>query len=89
MDAREAFFGANDPHIYGQYDPLELAELVDGTRPLGAPADSRGLTQVRIFAANPSPSRGPRTYPAQRKQESYWKKQIVKVVSRSLRYADT
>lgn len=73
MGARQAFgTGQGDPHIVGQFNPLELARLIARRHPNYSGANLRQLVQVSIYRGLPSGSRSPTGYAAARRQVSRW-----------------
>ncbi len=83
--ARAAFHNhAVDPHYFGQFHPVLLAEHLAGDA-----GEARTLQEVRIYRGLPSSSRDGKGYGAARRQISAWQKDPrVTVVSRPIRYPD-
>lgn len=83
--ARSAFHNHTvDPHYFGQFDPVLLAEHLAGDA-----REARVLQEVRIYRGLPSSSRDPKGYGASRRQISAWEKDPrVTVLSRPIRYPD-
>ena len=48
---RSAFFRPTDSHVYGQFKPVELGQLICSRPP---PNVTRSLHQVRIYTGRPS-----------------------------------
>lgn len=82
--ARESFFGEDEPHRYGQFHPVQLAQLI---APRGGPASERCLPEhIRIYTGRPDAAKEPRTYGAHRKQCAAWEHWGAAVIWRALRY---
>ena len=73
MGARQAFgVGQGDPHVVGQFDPLELARLIARRHPNHAGAKLRQLVRVSIYRGLPDASKSPTGYAAARRQVARW-----------------
>ena len=73
MGARQAFgTGPDDPHVVGQFNPLELARLVVRRQPNYSGAKLRRLSQVSIYRGLPGASQNPTGYAAARRQVARW-----------------
>lgn len=83
--ARRAFFSKDDPHYYGQINPIELGQLVCAQ---SSPVHKRNLYQVRVYTGVPEATKEPKTYSAHIKQRAAWENAGVEVISRTLRYPD-
>lgn len=92
IDYQNAYRGARrayhdhliDPHYYGQFDPVQLAQHLTSDS-----SDPRQLVGVRIYRGIPSSARDPKGYGAARKQIAAWQKSpLVTVVARPIRYPD-
>lgn len=84
--ARRAFFGHEDSHVCGQFDPIKLGELI-ASRP--SPKSTTTLQQVRMYTGRPESTKEPRTYAAHMKQCSSWERAGAIVIARALRYPAT
>lgn len=82
--ARAAFEGANVLSSRGQIDPFKLGHLICERR---QPGGQRELCDVRVYIGQPSSSKDPRGYGAQRRQISRWEASSVQVFPRPLRYS--
>ncbi len=83
--ARRAFFSPSDSHLYGQFKPMELANLICSSSPPGIP---RKVHQVRIYTGSPDATKEPKTYAAHMKQRQTWLDVGAKVITRTLRYPE-
>jgi len=81
--ARLAFFRESDWHIYGQFKPIELAELICSRAPLGK---TRLLEQVLVYTGRPDSRKEPTTYAAHMKQCATWERVGARIIHRTLRY---
>lgn len=81
--ARSAFFAPSDSHVFGQFKPIELGQLICSRPPPGL---TRSLHQVRIYTGRPESTKEPRTYAAHMKQCTAWSKAGAAIISRTLRY---
>jgi uncharacterized LabA/DUF88 family protein len=84
--ARDAFFSMSDSRRYGQFNPVELGNLVCSRKPPGQQGDERSLHEVRIYTGRPDSSKDPKTYGAHMRQCATWEKWGATVVARTLRY---
>ena len=84
--ARDAFFSETDSAPCGQFSPLGLGRLIAASKPFGKEGIDRALTEVRVYTGQPSSSKDPKTYAANRRQSAAWEKDGVIVRSRTLRY---
>lgn len=82
--AREAFLTPSDWHVYGQFKPIDLANLICSRPPPGV---TRSLQEVRIYTGRPDATKDPRTYGAHMKQCQSWERAGAKVITRTLRYS--
>ncbi|MEN3361570.1 MAG: hypothetical protein V7637_5552 [Mycobacteriales bacterium] len=83
--ARSCFHKRDDPHVYGQIDPLKLAQLLVDDSPF-----DRMLQQVRIYRGIPSSSHDPKGYGACSSQCASWAADPrVSVTLRPLSYPAT
>ena len=80
---RSAFFRPADSHVYGQFKPVELGQLICSRPP---PNVTRSLYQVRIYTGRPESTKQPRTYAAHMKQCAAWERSGAIVTPRTLRY---
>lgn len=81
-EARRAFHSEDDPHFFGQFDPLRLGLHLEQDS-----AEARVLAGVRIYRGLPSSSRDPRSYSAARRQMDSWRRDPrVQVIDRPIRY---
>jgi uncharacterized LabA/DUF88 family protein len=82
MGARNAFHGVQAPSRLGMVQPTRLAQrLIQPGR-----ASQRELVDIRVYRGQPDPSRDPRGYAANRRQQLAWQRAGVTVVQRPLRY---
>lgn len=81
--ARRAFFSDSDPHYYGQFLPMELANLLCSR---SLPGFNRVVHQVRIYTGVPDATKDAMTYAAHMKQRNAWITGGAKVITRALRY---
>ena len=73
--ARAAFGAPNTGnHIIGQFDPIELSNLIARAHPSYQGANLRQLVQVWVYRGLPGSSQSPTGYAAARKQLSRWRK---------------
>jgi uncharacterized LabA/DUF88 family protein len=80
--ARDAFHQGQGPRLLGNVGPMRLAQrLIQLT-----PGRRRELVGVRVYRGQPDPTRDPRGYAANRRQQDAWRRDGVTVVQRSLRY---
>jgi uncharacterized LabA/DUF88 family protein len=80
--ARDAFHQGHGPRLLGNVRPLRLAQrLLELTR-----GRRRVLVGVRVYRGQPDPTRDPRGYAANRRQQDAWRRDGVTVVQRPLRY---
>jgi uncharacterized LabA/DUF88 family protein len=80
--ARGAFHDAQAPSRLGMVDPIRLGKRLIQ---LGHGRD-RELIDVRVYRGRPDPTRDPRGYAANRRQQAAWERSGVTVVQRPLRY---
>jgi len=81
--ARRAFFPNPISHIDGQFNPVQLGQLI-ASRPVGG--TTRVLHQVRVYTGQPSATKDSKGYAANRRQCATWKKWGAEVIARPLRY---
>src|SRR5439155_18417104 len=81
--ARRAFFNDDDPHIYGNFDPVKLGELIC-SRP--AKGTESLLSQVRVYTGRPDATRQPQSYGPHMRQCATWKANGAIIIARTLRY---
>lgn len=81
--ARRAFYSEADSHVYGQFNPMALAEWICSQSREGVP---QVLNEVRIYSGRPDATKEPRTHSAHMKQCSVWQRAGAKVITRPLRY---
>jgi len=81
--ARRAFFPNSASHIDGQFNPVQLGQLI-ASRPVGG--TTRVLHQVRVYTGRPGANKDSKGYAANRKQCASWKNWGAKVIARPLRY---
>jgi uncharacterized LabA/DUF88 family protein len=82
--ARDAFHDRWAPGRVGMVDPLQLARrLIEVSR-----ERSRVLVGVRVYRGRPDPTRDPRGYAANQRQQAAWERSGVTVVQRPLRYPE-
>lgn len=82
--ARDAFFGEEAPHEYGNIDPFAFAQLIC-SRP--APGHTYKLEGVRIYSGRPDATKQPKAYAAHMKQCGAWKRGGAEIFARSLLYS--
>lgn len=80
---RDAFFSDTDNHVYGQVDPMKLANFICSRPPPGA---TRVLNEVRVYSGRPDPTKDPRTHAAHMKQCAAWSRGGANIITRPLRY---
>lgn len=83
-DAKRAFT-ATRPAMTGRIKPWKYGMLLADRQPHGS-SKPRRLTEVRVYAGQPSASKDPGSYSAHRRQVSNWQKAGATVVARPLRY---
>lgn len=83
--ARRAFFNRSDPCYFGQFKPIELANIICSRSSQSFP---RIIHEVRIYTGRPDATKEPQTYAAHMKQCHSWNKAGAKVIPRPLRYSD-
>ncbi|MDE0701430.1 MAG: NYN domain-containing protein [Acidimicrobiaceae bacterium] len=71
--ARQAFGEGEDHHVVGQFDPLELAKVIERRHPSYLGARLRRLVQVKVYRGMPSSTHSPEGYAAARRQVSHWR----------------
>lgn len=81
--ARQAFFNDSDWHIYGQFNPVKLGELICSRAPVGK---TRLLHEVRVYTGRPDSEKEPSTHAAHMRQCAAWEKAGTTVIHRTLRY---
>jgi uncharacterized LabA/DUF88 family protein len=80
--ARDAFHQGQGPRRFGNVEPLLLAQRLLQL----SPGRRRELVGVRVYRGQPDPTRDPRGYAANRRQQDAWRRRGVVVVQRPLRY---
>jgi len=83
--AREAFGMENLAHWEGQFDPVRLGNILALRQP-GQPTGERKLCGVRLYRGQPSSSKDPKGYAANRRQTQTWEDRGCVVINRPLRY---
>jgi hypothetical protein len=81
MGARHAFHQQRAPRRLGNVDPARLARRLLEL----SPGADRELVDLRVYRGQPDPSRDPRGYAANRRQQLAWQQAGVTVVQRPLR----
>ncbi len=82
--AREAFFPGQTRHYTdGQFDPMEVAQLLLGRTPAGF---TRELEQVRVYIGRPDGALDPKTYAPHMRQCAGWERDGARVIWKPLRY---
>lgn len=81
--ARRAFFPDPISHIDGQFNPVQLGQLI-ASRPVGGV--KRVLHEVRVYTGRPKRIQEPKSYAANLRQCAAWEKWGAKVFARPLRY---
>ena len=81
--ARRAFFPPQASHTDGQYQPMQLGNLICSRPP---PGDARCLQEVRIYTGRPDATRERETYAAHLRQCAAWQNTGATVIARPLRY---
>jgi len=80
---RRAFFSKTDNHVYGQFDPMKLANFICSQPPLGV---TRVLNEVRVYSGRPDATKDARTHAAHMKQCAEWGRGGANIITRQLRY---
>lgn len=81
--ARRAFFPHSQAHVDGQFDPVQLGQLICSRT---AGDVKRSLHQVRVYTGCPSADKDSKGYAANRRQCAAWEKWGAKVFTHPLRY---
>lgn len=81
--ARRAFFPNSTSHVDGQFNPVQLGELI-----CSRPADgiTKALHQIRVYTGRPRGNIQPKGHAANRRQCAAWEKWGAEVSTRPLRY---
>ena len=82
--ARDSFFPHGGPSARGQFNPMQVGELIAARGGPGGAACV--LSDVRVYTGRPDPTRDPRTYAAHMQQCARWEADGVRVIWRPLRY---
>jgi uncharacterized LabA/DUF88 family protein len=80
--ARDAFHQGQGSRLLGNVQPVRLAQRLVQL----SPGRRRELRGVRIYRGQPDPTRDPRGFAANRRQQDAWQRSGVTVVQRPLRY---
>jgi len=80
---RRVFFSPLDSSIFGQINPMALANLICSRPPPGV---RRLLHEVRVYTGRPNSAKEPKTHSAHMKQCDAWTRAGAKVITRPLRY---
>jgi len=80
---RQAFFNDVEWHVFGQFNPIKLGELICSRAPVGK---TRLLQQVLVYGGRPDSEKEPGTYAAHMRQCAAWERVGATVIHRTLRY---
>lgn len=80
---RRAFFSNTENHVFGQVNPMKLANFICSQPPPGV---NRVLNEVRVYSGRPDSTKDPRTHSAHMKQCAEWHRGGANIVTRQLRY---
>ncbi|MGB5933720.1 MAG: NYN domain-containing protein [Anaerolineae bacterium] len=81
--ARRAFFPDSTSYVDGNFNPVQLGQLI-ASRPIDGA--TRVLHQVRVYTGRPERTLQPESYAANLRQCAQWENWGAKVVARPLRY---